>query len=134
MEEESYPSIFTMKVVTTEHPIARRKANTYFIKMIISCNTCTTTSDVFKSTTFPTSVNPSLTWKDNPTITYEELTGVEYATQMLSPIPADTSTHGNAIGNFKRLNSFAYYSNIWLVNSNLQSISKDQQCQQFRHH
>jgi len=50
----------------------------------------TTTPDIFKSTQFVTTVNPSLTWKDNPTITYEELTGVEYVTQMLSPIPADT--------------------------------------------
>lgn len=50
----------------------------------------TSTPDVFKSTAFTTTVNPSLTWKDNPTITYEELTGAEYVTQMLSPIPADT--------------------------------------------
>ncbi len=50
----------------------------------------TSTPDVFKSTQFATTVNPSLTWKDNPTITYEELTGVEYVTQMLSPIPAET--------------------------------------------
>ena len=50
----------------------------------------TSTPEVFKSTAFTTTVNPSLTWKDNPTITYEELTGVEYVTQMLSPIPAQT--------------------------------------------
>ena len=50
----------------------------------------TTTPEVFKSTAFTTTVNPSLTWKDNPTITYEELTGTEYVTQMLSPIPAET--------------------------------------------
>ena len=50
----------------------------------------TSTPDIFKSTAFTTTVNPSLTWKDNPTISYEELTGVEYVTQMLSPIPADT--------------------------------------------
>jgi len=50
----------------------------------------TSTPEVFKSTAFVTTVSPSLTWKDNPTITYEELTGVEYVTQMLSPIPADT--------------------------------------------
>lgn len=50
----------------------------------------TSTPDIFKSTAFTTTVNPSLTWKDNPTITYEELTGAEYVTQMLSPIPAET--------------------------------------------
>jgi len=50
----------------------------------------TSTPDVLKSTAFTTTVNPSLTWKDNPTITYEELTGAEYVTQMLSPIPAET--------------------------------------------
>ena len=50
----------------------------------------TTTTGIFRSAAFPTSANPSFTWKDNPTITYEELTGVEYVTQMLSPIPADT--------------------------------------------
>ena len=50
----------------------------------------TSTPEVFKSTAFVTTVSPSLTWKDNPTITYEELTGVDYITQMLSPVPADT--------------------------------------------
>ncbi|MBT5410094.1 MAG: hypothetical protein HOK75_07515 [Phycisphaerae bacterium] len=50
----------------------------------------TTTTGIFDSVAFPTSANPSFTWKDNPTITYEELTGVEYVTQMLSPIPVDT--------------------------------------------
>ncbi len=50
----------------------------------------TSTPDVFKSTQFTTTVNPTLTWKDNPTITYEELTGAEYVIQMLSPIPAET--------------------------------------------
>ncbi len=50
----------------------------------------TTTADVFKSTQFATTINPTLTWKDNPTITYQELTGVEYVVQMLSPISSDT--------------------------------------------
>ena len=50
----------------------------------------TTTNGIFESSSFPTSASPTFTWKDNPTITYEELTGVEYVTQMLSPIPADT--------------------------------------------
>ncbi len=50
----------------------------------------TTTTGIFNNAAFPTSANPSFTWKDNPTITYEELTGTEFVTQMLSPIPADT--------------------------------------------
>ena len=50
----------------------------------------TSTPEIFKSTAFVTTVSPSLTWKDNPTVTYEELTGADYVTQMLSPVPADT--------------------------------------------
>jgi len=50
----------------------------------------TSTTGVLTSSALPTTVTPSFTWKDNPTITYEELSGVEYVTQMLSPIPADT--------------------------------------------
>ena len=48
------------------------------------------TSALFQSTTLPISASPSFTWKDNPTITYQELTGAKYVTQMLSPVPADT--------------------------------------------
>jgi len=50
----------------------------------------TSTTDIFKSTAFTTTFTPTLKWKDNPTITYEELTGSDYVIQMLSPIPAET--------------------------------------------
>lgn len=50
----------------------------------------TNTTGVFDSTKFPTSVSPSFTWKENPTITYQELTGADYVKQLLAPIPADT--------------------------------------------
>ena len=48
------------------------------------------TTGIFNTTAFPTSFSPQFTWKDNPTVTYEELTGAEYVRQMLSPIPAET--------------------------------------------
>jgi len=41
-------------------------------------------------TPFPLNLQGTATWEESPTITYQELTGSDYAQQMHSPIPAET--------------------------------------------
>ena len=41
-------------------------------------------------TPFPLNLQGTATWEESPTITYQELTGSDYAQQLHSPIPAET--------------------------------------------